>query len=247
MLAKETRLSDDAQIYQPRDTRSEKEKFKEMTFQEKVQHFNQYYRSKLILLVLIIGFGSYLLYSMFGPKVKTVLYTAIVDGCIDTETAQAFETEMTKRLNLDPKKYNVTFDDSYYLTTGGELDVSNQQKLSCYIVACDVDIIIAPEKVFQQYCSDGYFAKLSDTLPTNLFGSLTDQFFYATVTDSTSDDNSKDASVEDTEESAYGIYLDSYNIKDTNGNILVRPVLGILVNSKQKENAVTYIKTLNLH
>lgn len=232
-LAKQTRLNDDAQLYQPRDTRTEKEKFKSMNFKEKLEYFNQYYLTKTIGLLVGIGFFGYLLYSMFGPKVETVLYTAVVDACIDTETVNSFQTDMMKRLELDPTKSTVLFDDDFYLTNASEYSASNQTRLVTYAMSGDIDIIIAPEEVFSQYASAGYFIKLSECLPPQMFSTLTDHFFYYTTEN-------------DAQEASYGIYLDEYAVKDSNGDIVLRPVLGILANAKHTENAVSFIESLNL-
>ena len=232
-LAKETRLNEDAQIYQPRDTRSEREKLKSMSFKEKIQYFNQYYRNKTIVIIVCIIFIGYLLYSMFGPKVETVLYTAILDGCIDNETVTSFQAEMTEKLSLDTEKSEVYFDDSFYVSDSSEYSATTQQKLVVYIASKEIDIIIAPEETFSQYASAGYFTKLSECLPTQMFSTLTDNFFYYTTE-------------EDSQEASYGIYLDNYAIKDENGNMINRPVLGILSNSQYTDNAVSFIESLNL-
>lgn len=232
-MAKETRLNDDAQIYQPRDNRSEREKLQAMTGKEKLQYFNQYYRNKTIVTIVIIGFVVYLLYSMFGPKVETVLYTAVLDGCIDTDTVNTFQENMIEQLGLDTSKSTVMFDDSFYISSSSEYSASNQEKLVVYVASGDVDIIIAPEDIFSQYASAGYFAKMSECLPTNLFSSLTDNFFYYTTED-------------DSKEAAYGIYLDDYAIYDEDGQVAVRPVIGIITNSDYKDNAVSFIESLDL-
>lgn len=232
-LAKQTRLNEDAQLYQPRDTRTEKEKFKSMNFKEKLQYFNQYYRNKTIAILVCIGFFGYLLYSMFGPKVETVLYTAVVDACIDTETVSSFQSDMIERLGLDTTKSTVIFDDGFFLTNASEYSASNQTRLVTYVMSGDIDIIIAPEEIFSQYASAGYFIKLSECLPPQMFSTLTDHFFYYTTET-------------DTQEASYGIYLDDYAIKDENGDVTLRPVLGILTNARHTENAVSFIESLNL-
>lgn len=232
-LAKETRLAEDAQIYQPRDTRSEKEKLKAMSPKEKLQYFNQYYRNKTIVIIVIIAFVGYLLYSMFGPKVETVLYTAVLDGCIDNETVTSFQTEMIEKLGLDTEKSTVYFDDSFYVSDSSDFSASSQEKLVVYVASKEIDIIIAPEEIFSQYASAGYFTKLSECLPTQMFSTLTDNFFYYTTEG-------------DTQDASYGIYLDDYAVKDENGNVISRPVLGILGNSRYKDNAVSFIESLNL-
>lgn len=232
-LAKETRLTDDAQIYQPRDTRSEKEKFQSMNRKEKIQYFNQYYLGKMLVGIVVVCFIGYIIYSFVKPKVVTALYTAVLDGCIDVETTSSFESDMTERLGLDTKESIVMFDNSYYITSNSSYSSSNIEKLVVYIAAGDVDVMIGPETTMNQYALAGYFSKMSECLPTDLFSTLTDNFYYSTTD-------------EDDENAPYGIYLDEYAIRDDNGEPIMRPVLAIVANSKYKDNAVIFIESLDL-
>ena len=49
-LAKETRLNDSAEIYKPRDEKTERQKLKDMSFKDKITYFNDYYVDKMIAL-----------------------------------------------------------------------------------------------------------------------------------------------------------------------------------------------------
>lgn len=232
-MAKETRLKDDAQIYQPRDTRSEKEKFQSMNRKEKIQYFNQYYLGKMLVGIVVICFIGYIVYTFVKPKVETVLYTAVLDGCIDAETATSFESDMIDRLGLNTKESTVMFDSSFYITGNSSYSSSNIEKLVVYIAAGDIDVMIGPESTMNQYATAGYFTKMSECLPTDLFSTLTDNFYYSTTE-------------EDSENAPYGIYLDDYTICDDTGEPVMRPVLAIVANSKYKDNAVSFIQSLDL-
>lgn len=229
ILAKKTTLNDDAQLYQPRDTRSEREKFQSMNWKERLQYFSAYYRNQTIAGIALIAFLGYLCYTIFTPKAEPVLYAAIIDGCIDHEIVTTFQSDMTELLAIDPSTATVVFDDSFYLT--GNADYSNQQKLVLYVAGGDIDLIIAPEEIFAQYADAQYFMKLSECLPPQKFSALTDYFYYYKT-------------VDDTQEACYGIYLDEYQVKDQTGTVLVRPVVGILANTSQTENAVTFIDSI---
>ncbi|MDF2952157.1 MAG: hypothetical protein K0S18_1740, partial [Anaerocolumna sp.] len=84
---------------------------------------------------------------------------------------------------------------------------------------------------FEKYADAGYFVKLPDYLTTKLCRDLANSFYYTIPKDAKTD-------------GAYGIYLnDSYIISQTIGSS-DPPVLGILVNSKYKENAIHFIEYL---
>jgi hypothetical protein len=99
------------------------------------------------------------------------------------------------------------------------------------MMAGEIDVIIAPESLFKQYTDNGYFAALSDELPTDVYCSLTDSFFLSGTSD-------------DPEKNAYGIYLTN---SDLFKNVTYNDepyVLGILQNYPHKENTVEFIRYL---
>jgi len=225
---------DSAAIYQPRKQQTEKQKLRDMTFKEKVIYFNDYYRFKSIAILAILSFAIYVAYSILVPKPETILYAAVINYALTEESALTLQSDFGQHLEINPKKEELMIDTSFFL--GGKDDAaeyshSSEQKLGTYFFAGEIDVIIAPESNFAKYTNYGYFDKLSDQLPTDLFSSLADSFY--------SSDTEDDSSV-----SAYGIYLDGATIYDNQGEIIDRPVLGIVANSKYKPNAIELIRYL---
>jgi hypothetical protein len=231
---KDSTLDDSAEIYQPREQLTEKQKLSEMTFSEKVTYFNNYYRFKTLVGIAILGLIIYAAYSILTPKPATVLYAAVLNYALDDETAATLQTDLGEYLNINPAKQEVKVDTSFYLGTdddASEYTMSMQQKLVTYLYASEIDIIIAPESVFASYAHNGYMSKLSDELPTDLFSALSDSFYYSGTED-------------DATESAYGIHLDDAIIYDKSGAAIDNPVIGIVVNSKYKQNGTELIRYL---
>ncbi len=230
---KNTTLDNSAEIYQPRIQQTEKQKLSEMTFKEKVSYFNNYYRSKTIIIILICILVIYFAYSVLTPKPENVLYVAVLNNALDSETATTLQSDFGEHLKIDPKTQTILLDTSFIIGTGdaSEYSLSNEQKLATYFYAAEIDVIIAPESSFTKYAYYGNLDKLSDQLPTDLCSSLADSFYYSPLE-------------EDPTVSAYGIYLDGATIYDKNGEIMDRPVLGIVANSKYKQNVVEFIRYL---
>ncbi len=229
-----TVLDDSAEIYKPRTEQTEKQKLSEMTFKEKVTYFNNYYRLKVIVIILLIAGAVYMAYSILSPKPETVFYAAVINSAMDDETVATVQSDFAGKLGIDPKTQEIMIDSSYQLGSEGnvsEFSISAQQKLGTYFYAGQIDVIIAPESVFADYARLGNLSKLSDELPTDLFTKLTDSFYYSETE-------------EDKTSSPYGIYLDGAKIYDKAGNLVDKPVLGIVVNSKYKQNAVEFIRYL---
>lgn len=227
-MAKETRLNDSAEIYQPREEKTERQKLKDMSFKDKITYFNDYYRTKTIFGIIIIGFLIYFAYTVFGPKTETILYVASLNGAIDYDTGNALGKELEIYLDIDTDKQAVFVDTSMFLNETSEYTAANYQKLAAYLTTQQLDIIIADEETFAVYANEGYFSKLTDQLPTQLFSKLSDLFYYSST-------------VDDTNEAAYGIYLETSTLYGEDSTFSKRPVLGIVVNSKYKDNAVSFI------
>ena len=243
-MAKKSRLNDNAAIYQARDERSEKEQFKAMSGKEKWDHFKQYYLKLSIVGILGLALVVYCIYSFFAPKTQTVLNVAVLDGAIDSDTCETIDTDMTDRLELEDLE-DVYIDNSYYISAS-EYSAQNVQKLSTFLMAREIDVMIAPESTFNNYCKAGYFSTLSDALPTQLFSTLSDNFYYAVGPDEDEDDStSEDTSTSsDAPTVAYGIKLDGFTVRDNDGNTISNPILGIVVNSKYTDNGAAFVQYL---
>lgn len=230
-MAKETRLSDSAEIYKLREEKSERQKLKNMTFKEKITYFNNYYRTKTIIGIVVIGFLIYFSYTIFGPRTETILYIASLNGAIDYDSGNLLGEEIENYLGIDTKQEEVFVDTSIYLDGTSEYTSSNIQKFSTLLMAKELDIIIADEDTFEKYANQGYFCKLSDQLPTQLFSKLSDHFYISSTE-------------EDTDHAAYGIYLETSSLYGEDYTFYKRPVLGIVVNSEFKDNCISFIQYL---
>lgn len=227
-------LDDSADIYKPREEKSEKEKLKEMTPKEKWVYFNHYYRNKLIAFIGIAAFVIYLGYSIFAPKPVNKLYVAIINGSVNQESVELLRKDFADYIQLDAKTETLTIDNSFYLGTNGlgEYSYANEQKLSTYIFAGEIDIIIAPEKDMENYAKLGTLIKITDQLPTNMVTKFADNFFYGAEVD--------DDVIGPT--FPYGIYLDDTVVYDNSDKIMEKPVLGIVANSQNDETAIDFIR-----
>ncbi len=230
-MSKQTKLSEDAAIYQQRQELSEKDKLKDMSFRNKISYLWEYYKFHALITLLVIGFAIYFIYHLVTPKVETELYAAIINNTISDEIWEQYQTEVSDYLKLDPKTQDVIMNPAFYLNGSSEYAMNMQTALVTYVAAGDVDVMIAPESQFQQFTYKGFNDKLYDNLPTDLYSELTD-YLYVTSTD------------EDPEESAYGIYLTDTDLFSKNAENTDPYILGIITNSNHKNNAIEFIRML---
>lgn len=108
--------------------------------------------------------------------------------------------------------------------------VASQVRLSTYIAAGEIDIIITTEELFDNYVNSEFFDNLEDLLPTDVFGNLSDKLYFATIE-------------EVGESKPYGIYLDDLPFFQDYPSDEPR-ILGIVVNSSYKNNCVSALRYL---
>lgn len=231
---KDTTLDNNAEIYQIREELTEKQKLSNMTFKEKIVYFRNYYLLKTIIIIVAIALVISFAYTILTPSPETVLYAAVINNAIDEETAATIQSEFEKHLNINPETQETRIDTSFIFGRDGnetQYTLGNEQKFVTLLYANELDIIIAPESIFSIYVNNDSLGKLSDQLPSDLCSSLADSFYYSTTS-------------EDSNASAYGIYLDDLGLSK---NTSERMLLGMVVNSKNKSNASEFVNYLYNH
>ena len=237
-MAKETVLKDDADIYQKREEKTERQKLSEMSPQEKLNYFKDYYLKKILIYGFFIGFFIYIVYTIVSPKDENIMYAAIINDTINAENEELLITEFGELVNYNPEKQKMQFDDSYYLNPENP-DLTTQSKITTYSFAGTLDVIIADEDVFESYAQSSCFLDLTQILPSDTYSKIT-QELYMTKTE------------EDTKNRAYGVRLDnskvytsiSDNYQGTNSSTSKKMVLGIVSKSENTDVAIELIQYL---
>ena len=238
---KETVLKDDASIYQKREKKSERQKFSEMkTFQEKVNYFKMYYLKMTLAGILIAGLAIYFIYTVASPKDKNLLRVAFVDYFFMDEATTEMAADFIEAKNITLGEHEViTFDGSSYQISGSG-NYNAATVFSTHVMAREIDMIIAPESSFKAYAFNGSIGSLTELLPSDLYGELSDRFFLSKL-------RQENEGIEDAvgEDYVLGIYLDETPFWEKYGSFVQgndRPVIGIIVNGPNKEYAVEFLR-----
>jgi len=227
-IPEKTLLDDSADIYQPREEKSVREKLKEMNTQEKLAFLWEYYKIQAGIIVLVIVVLAYIIKEIITPDVKPKFNAAIINSPVSTTMLQEYADAFADKLQLNPIRESVVLNDNFYLDDMG-LASGSIQALNAYIAGAEIDVIIAPETTFKQFAYYGYFRKLSEALPTDVYSSLADYFFISELED-------------DPEMNPYGIYLDESSIFGGVKYKYDSYVLGIVANSQHPDNTVEFIR-----
>lgn len=237
-MAKETVLKDDADIYQKREEKTEREKLSEMSRQEKLNYFKDYYLKKILIYGFFIGFFIYLVYTIVAPKDKNIMYAAIINDTINAANEELLITEFGELINYNPEKQKMQFDDSYYLNAENP-DLTTQSKITTYSFAGTLDVIIADEDIFESYAQNAVFLDLTQILPSDTYSKITQELYMTKME-------------EDTKNRAYGVCLDnskvytsiSDNYLGNSSSAPKKMVLGIVSKSENTDVAIELIQYL---
>ena len=164
-MKKNSVLDEEAYIYRRHPEESEGEKWKKMSRKEKLAYFNDYYRNKVIIGIIVIGFLASFLYTVLSPKADVVVSVAVVNDYWDENKVNELQKQLADILGLKEGKQEILIDDSYYLDESGMGNaVANTQKLVAKIAAGDINVIIADKAKFDDFASNGTFLKISEVI-----------------------------------------------------------------------------------
>ncbi len=228
---KKTTLDDSASIYQKREEKTDKQKWKELKgFKAKWEHFKAYYLLKVFIWACVLGFVGYAVYEMVAPDPERMLYVAILDTVVQTDEMEELRVGYEEYISLDTKTQDVYFDN--LIMVSNQSDPTSAQKFTAHAFVGDIDIIIAREGLIKEYA--GYYLRpLSDQLPADLYEELSDKYCYARAVDA-------DGNVG--EELPYGFYIGEY--AETSPYYGEQIVLAVVGNSKRTDNAEAFVRYL---
>lgn len=235
---KKTALDEDAEIYQKREEKTEKEKWKEMDGQARVQYFVDYYLAKLIVAAIIIGLGVFLLWHVLKPKDETILYAAVIDESLDAKKLADMTSELEKMYHADGKHQKVLIDDSFYMKDQG-LD-----RLEVYLESKQVDVIIADQKTFQEMAGYGFFKNVDKFAQNNDLSGYEDLYVYANGYKDTDDISFEDNETAKGESLPYGIDLSNVKRYTDMTSYAKHPIFAVAANTQHKKNTAEFLNYL---
>lgn len=228
---KKTVLDDSAAIYQRREEKSDRAKWKEVKgFKAKWEHFRAYYLLKTVIWIGVIALAVYGIYEIVAPEKENVIYVAVLDAVVSGEATETLQKGFEEYVELDPETQRTIFDNTMLISMQG--DAASAQKFATHAFAGEIDVMIATESVFKGYVGT-YLRPLSEQLPADLYTEISERFCYAAPTD-------EDGNVGASE--PYGIFVTDLLEKSP---LAEEPlVLAICGNSKNEKNAEDFVRYL---
>ena len=168
-MKKESVLDEEAYIYNHHNDENEGDKWKKMNGRQKLVYFNDYYRNKIIAVIVVLGFVISLAYSILSPKPDMVVSIAVINDYWNDEKVIQLTKDLTNYLELSEGKQELQIDDTYFLTdTGMGNEVANTQRLVAKFAAGDINIVIADRAKFDEFVHSDTFVKVSEVVDVNV-------------------------------------------------------------------------------
>lgn len=152
------------------EIREQRQKLKGKSPKEKLAYFWEYYKVPALIVLLVVIFGSDLIYNIVTKKA-----IAMEAAFVNMVTAEDFDSEQEAAgfvtwAGIDSKEYEAVFDTGIYIDYDGgdEYTAVNIQKVMAMISARALDVILADDSYLEQTADEGYYADLSEVLPEEL-------------------------------------------------------------------------------
>lgn len=240
---KPTALKEDAEIYQKREPKTERQKFQEMkTGKDKLKYLRTYYLKPAIFCTLGLGLAIYFLYTVLSPKDQCRLKVAFVDYPFSKLVTDNMAADFMEASNIVLQEHEIIDFDGTTYHVSDSLDFNSAAILTTHIMAKEIDVFVAPESTFQNYAFSGIMGSLTELLPSDLYSALSDRFFISHVKEAGEIEGKASK-----EEYVFGIYLDETPFWEVYGiyaNPSERPVIGIVTNGQNKDMAVDFLRYL---
>lgn len=243
---KETKLSEDADIYTSHKDIPEKEKWKSMNRSERITHFKEYYALPLLVSVIVIGIAAYLITDAVTSYRNIVFMATVINEDFDNDTLDEFNEDFLGYLGYDAKKDKSNVCDGFILSGGsGSESLSASESITSYIYAKQLDAMICDTSTFDHYASLGCFTDLRELLTDEQYEKYSDYIYYPVLEEDDDKVPSPDTdTIRPKETFPCGIYLGDSPVYKSLGGVQPNPVIGIVATSGRRENAVKFLEYL---
>lgn len=148
-------LEEEALLFQEQEEKTEKQKWAELNHRQRLCYLKDYYLFKFLICIASAACVGFLVWSAIKPQKEPQLFFAMVHNMMLPEEKNALEQLFTELFITDPMHQEIHIDDSF--PTGYESDA----KLSTYLAANEIDLIVTNESHFQILAENAIFKDLN--------------------------------------------------------------------------------------
>lgn len=230
---RKTALDDDASLYNKKHDVVTKEDLKNLSKKDKLRYFKDYYSKKVIVvLIIIIGIIMVLNEAVFNRK-NCLLQIACLNE-YQIENSEELAETLEELLNIENK--NDYANVSYYDTDEYNMNMA----YVTHTATGSIDLLICSEEQFETSANRGMLVDLSEFLPADMYEQLSDRILESR----TSDEDYDTGAITYGEYQPFGIDLSGSEVYKEYGGYGDAPILCVMINATNTDNALTGIKYL---
>lgn len=216
---------DDLLLYKPYHDVVGKDVWKTLSTKEKIIYFKDYYLLKVVIILIIVGSITGIIYSIFRHRPETVIYTIMENTYPDYNASASFVNDFMEHFSLDGNDYQISLDDNFHSNT----DMYSDQRMFSYLYGERADMYIGDKGDFKEFALNANCADMREVLPEKDFEALKDKMFY--IHD---DANDRDVPV--------GISLEGNKYYEAIDKITEEPYIGVVWSTKHLDYTIAMIE-----
>lgn len=157
--------------------KEERALLKSQPFKKKWEYFWDYYKWHVVIIAFVAYFiGSYA-YNIITAK-DNMLTVALIDCNSNEGTVEEYKNELMDIMEIDTKEQEITLDNSFFLSSADTMAYSIAEVFYVKIAAGDIDVVVAPDDVFNRYVQNDIFVDIRDFLTPEQIEYYQDSFYY---------------------------------------------------------------------
>ena len=162
--------------------KKEREAIRQKSLKEKLAYYFYYYKWHVLVTVILLV-GAFHLISQMVNRKDCVLYVCLMNTMASDKT-EDYVKSFEEYVGIDRSKSKVIFDTSMAIELGGRDQITNTsfQKLTVYIAAGDLDLIITKPDLIHYYVDQQIYRDLRQLLTPEQYALYEPYFFYVDQT-----------------------------------------------------------------
>lgn len=208
----------------------EREKLKNMSFQDKLWYIWEYYKFHIAVVMGIILVLCIIGTSIYNSTIENSLYCVIINNQSNSElNYEVLTQEFHDHMGFG-KKQEVNVE-SVYITYGdvvSEFSYASMAKISAMIASKELDILITDQENFDRYSTMNGYVDLEQVLPEDLLELLGDRLCYGTTEEGVT--------------AAFAVDISGTDFTADMGISLEPAYCGFITNSQNRDTAIALLR-----
>lgn len=212
------------------EARTEKQKLKDMSFQDKLWYIWEYYKFHLLGVLIGIGILWVIGTSIYRSTFESQLYCVYINNRSEQElNTDILSVDFHDYMGFSKKQLINT--EASYISYGDdttEYSYASMAKISALVASRELDVMISDETNFEHYGTLGAFSNLEELLPGDVLELVKDNLYYATSEEGVT--------------YAAGIHLEDTRFAQDSHLAMSPCLLGVINNSRNIDNCIALIR-----